>query len=464
MSTIAAISTAPGMGGIGIVRISGENAFNILEKIFIPKTSEDIDDINGYKIKYGHIIDPKTNSIVDEVLVSYFRTPKSYTTENMCEINSHGSFIAVREILELCLQNGAELAEPGEFTKRAFLNGRIDLTQAEGVADIINSRTKIEARAAVNQLEGFLSKQIKSVRQLLLDILVDIEANIDYPEYDIEEVTEDKVRNELTAVRTELNELLQSFEEGKIIREGIKLTIIGSPNVGKSSLLNAMLKEERAIVTDIAGTTRDAIEESIIIKGIPFKITDTAGIRNSENLPEKIGIEKAKKIAADSDAIIVMFDSSKNLNDEDREILDFIKDKKAIIVLNKIDLNKFKNENNNSTALHSYIHTLKTPIIEMSVTENIGIDGLYDELVRLFNINEINFDNENIVTNVRHKNLIEQAIQNIQEAENTVNNQMPIDIIAINIKDAIENLSKITGENVSEDIINEIFAKFCLGK
>jgi len=338
MSTIAAISTAPGIGGIGIVRMSGEGVFNILEKIFVPKTNEDIARINGYTIKYGNIADPKTRSIIDEVLVSYFKAPKSYTTEDMCEINSHGSFVVVKEILELCLQNGAELAEPGEFTKRAFLNGRVDLSQAEAAADVINSRTKIEAKAAVNQLEGALSKEIKNIRQMMLDILVNIEANIDYPEYDIEEVTESKTVEALQNIQTELSKLLQSFENGKIIKEGISLAIIGSPNVGKSSLLNAILKEDRAIVTDIAGTTRDSIEESVTIKGIPFKIIDTAGIRNPDNVVEQIGIEKAKKIAAGSDVIVAMFDSSRELADEDTGILDFIKDKKAIIVLNKIDL------------------------------------------------------------------------------------------------------------------------------
>ena len=458
MSTIAAISTAPGIGGIGIVRMSGENTFNILEKVFIPKLEEDISDIEGYRMKYGNIIDPKTNRIIDEVLVSYFKSPKSYTTEDMCEINSHGNFVISREILEICLQNGAELAEPGEFTKRAFLNGRIDLSQAEATADIINSRTKIEAKAAINQLEGFLSKQVKDIRQMLLNILVEMEANIDYPEYDIEEVTEAKVKTELNLIKIKLNKLLQSFEDGKIIKEGIKLAIIGSPNVGKSSLLNAILKEERAIVTDIAGTTRDSIEETITIKGIPFKIVDTAGIRNADNEVEKIGIEKAKKIAADSDVIVAMLDSSRNLNNEDKEILAFIKDKKAIVALNKVDLEQSAIRDNDA------IKGKSKRVIEMSMTDNTGIDDLYEELVKMFNINEINLDNENIVTNVRHKDLIEKAIKSIKDAEDTVNSQMPIDIIAINIKDAIENLSKITGENVSEDIMKEIFSKFCLGK
>jgi len=455
MSTIAAISTAPGIGGIGIVRMSGEDAFKVLAKIFSPKIKEDISKNAGYTIKYGHITDPETEDVVDEVLVSYFMAPKSYTRENMCEINSHGSIVVAGEILKLCLQNGAELAEPGEFTKRAFLNGRIDLSQAEATIDIINSKTEIESKVAANQLEGALSKEIKHIRQMMLDILVNIEANIDYPEYDIEEVTASKTAEDLMLIQAELAKFLKSFENGRIIKEGISIAIIGVPNVGKSSLLNAILKEERAIVTDVAGTTRDSIEESVTINGIPFKIIDTAGIRNSDNIVEQIGIKRAKKIAEKSDVIIAMIDSSKDLTDEDKEILEFIKDKKAIIALNKIDI-KHIDGHDMLPAEH--------PIIEMSVLENTGIGLLYDELVKMFNINEISLDSGNIITNVRHKDLIEKAIQNVKEAQNTVNNKMPIDIIAINIKDAIENLSKITGENVSEDVIKEIFSRFCLGK
>ena len=339
MSTIAAISTAPGIGGIGIVRMSGEDTFEILNKIFRAKREEEIEDIKGYSMKYGEIINPETEKVIDEVLVSYFKAPKSYTAEDMCEINSHGSIITVREILQTCLKNGAILAEAGEFTKRAFLNGRIDLSQAEATADIINARTKIESRAAVNQLEGYLSRTIADVRGKALDLLVAMEANIDYPEYDIEEITKEKVEKALKEIKEELKCLLETFENGKIIKEGIKVAIIGSPNAGKSSLLNSMLREERAIVTDIAGTTRDTIEETITIEGIPFYIIDTAGIRNADSEVEKIGIEKSKKAAEKSDVIIAMFDNSKDLSEEDREIIEFIEDKKAIIVLNKMDLN-----------------------------------------------------------------------------------------------------------------------------
>lgn len=288
MSTIAAISTAPGIGGIGIVRMSGKDCFKILDKIFKAKNPEKIENIKGYSIKYGNIIDPETNKNVDEVLVSYFKNPKSYTTEDMCEINSHGGIIVVRKILELCLKNGARLAEAGEFTKLAFLNGRIDLSQVESIIDIINAKTEKELKASMNQLEGNLSKKLKKIKEKILDLLVDIEASIDYPEYDVEEVTEEKAKKSLEQIENDINELYKSFENGKIIKEGIKIAIIGRPNSGKSSLLNSMLNEDRAIVTEIEGTTRDTIEEFVSIKGIPFKIIDTAGIREADNEVEKI--------------------------------------------------------------------------------------------------------------------------------------------------------------------------------
>lgn len=460
METIAAISTATGNGGIGIIRMSGENCFNILEKIF--RTSKNnkinIEKIKGYTIQYGYIIDNKTNEIIDEVLVSFFKNPKSYTRENMCEINSHGGMVVEKRILEECLKNGAILAEPGEFTKRAFLNGRIDLSQAESIIDIINSKTEKEAKASINQLQGYLSENIGKIRHELLDIMADIEASIDYPEYDIEEVTNNKAIKLLENVKSKLEILEESFNSGKVLKEGIKTAIIGRPNAGKSSLLNTILKEERAIVSDIEGTTRDTIEELVTIKGIPLKIIDTAGIRKTSDKIEEIGVEKALKVAEDADLILAIIDNTKELNEEDLKILNLVKNKNAIILLNKIDLkenNLEKNEN---------IINANKKVIKISTKNREGIEELYKEIEKMFNIKEIDIDSGNLVTNIRHKNQITNSIKNINEAINAINLNLPIDIISISIKETLEDLGKITGDNVGEDIINEIFSKFCLGK
>lgn len=458
MSTIAAISTAPAIGGIGIVRMSGKDCFEVLEKIFKPKNPETIENIAGYRIKYGTIVNPETNRVVDEVLVSYFKCPKSYTAENMCEINSHGGIVVLREILELCLKNGAELAKPGEFTERAFLNGRIDLTQAEAIIDIINAKSTREAQESANQLEGYLSRKINEIREKIMDIMVNIEANIDYPEYDVEEVSNKDAENKLKEIENELIKLSKTFENGKILKEGVKIAIIGSPNAGKSSLLNSMLKEERAIVTDIAGTTRDIIEEQISIEGIPFKVIDTAGIRDAKDKIEQIGIEKSKKAANEADVILAVFDSSVPLNDEDREILNLLKHKKSIIVLNKTDLKQIVNNECKE------IQDVNTEVINISLKNNEGLERIYESLVKMFNLNQINLDNELTITNVRHQELINKAIESTKMALNDLNNSMPIDIISINIKEILEHLGEITGDNVSEDIIKSIFAKFCLGK
>lgn len=458
MSTIVAISTAPGIGGIGIIRMSGKECFEILNKIFKAKNPQSINEISGYSIKYGNIIDNFSGKIVDEVLVSYFKEPKSYTTENMCEISSHGGIIVVRQILELCLKNGAILAEPGEFTKKAFFNGRIDLSQVEAIIDVINAKTDKELRASVNQLEGNLSKSIEKIRKEILSILVDIEASIDYPEYDVEEVTEEKACVILDEIEKDLEKLYKSFESGKIIKEGIKVAIIGRPNSGKSSLLNYILNEDRAIVTDIEGTTRDTIEEFINIKGIPFKIIDTAGIREADNKVEMIGINKSKKVAEDSDLIIAMFDNSKKLNKEDKEILDFIKNKKAIILINKIDLKENYLENSKE------IIESGKKIIKISLLSESNISDLYDELDIMFGLEQITLDNEVTITNIRHKELIVKALNNIQLAKNSIKENMPIDIVSINLKEAMQDLGKITGDNVEEDVLKEIFSKFCLGK
>lgn len=452
MSTIVAISTAPGIGGIGIIRMSGDNCFDILNKFFKPKNKT---VVKGYTIKYGNIIDSKEN-VIDEVLVSYFKSPKSYTTEDMCEINSHGGIVIINKILNICLENGAVLAEPGEFTKRAFLNGRIDLTQAESVIDIINSKTDKEAKVSVEQLEGNLSKKIKVIREKVIDIMSDIEANIDYPEYDMEETTNAQILKVLEEVRTDIDLLEKTFYNGKILREGIKTAIIGTPNVGKSSLLNLILNEERAIVTEVAGTTRDTIEEYISIEGVPLKIIDTAGIRDANDEVEKIGVKKAIEIAGSSDIVIAIFDISKELTSEDREILDIVKTKNTIIVLNKIDLNKKINLKE--------IEKANKPIVEISTKTGDGIEDLYKEITNQYKLNEIANDGEIIVSNIRHKSLIINARRSLEKAKETINAGMPVDIISTCLKEILEELGKITGETVTEDVIKEIFSKFCLGK
>ncbi len=460
MDTIAAISTATSNGGIGIIRISGKESFEILRKIFRDSKNKKIkiEDIKGYTIKYGYIINSETEEKIDEVLVSFFKNPKSYTREDMCEINSHGGMTVEKEILGQCLKNGATLAQPGEFTKRAFLNGRIDLSQAESIMDLINSKTEKEAKASINQLQGDLSNKIENIRRELLDIMADIEASIDYPEYDIEELTENKINSTLNSVENELETLSESFHSGKILKEGIKTAIIGRPNAGKSSLLNKILKEERAIVSQIEGTTRDTIEEFITIKGIPLKIIDTAGIRNTEDEIEKIGVKKALNIAKDAELILAIFDNTKELSEEDEEILNIIKNKNSIILLNKIDVEDRKLEDKKE-----FKNTNKK-IIKISAKNGDGIEELYSEIEKMFQLNELKTDQETIVTNIRHKQQIDLALKNIQEAKKSVKQNLPIDIISISIKQTLEELGKITGENVSEDIINEIFSKFCLGK
>ena len=459
MSTIAAISTATGTGGIGIIRMSGKECFQVLKKIFIPKNSNTcIEEVPGYTIKYGHIINSETREIIDEVLVSFFRGPKSYTTEDMCEINSHGGTIIEQEILEQCLLNGANLAEPGEFTKRAFLNGRMDLTQAESVIDIINAKTDKEAKASLNQLEGNLSNCILDIRKDLLDMMADIEASIDYPEYDIEETTNQKALVMLNKVKEKLWKLENSFQSGKILKDGVKTVIVGKPNAGKSSLLNIMLNEDRAIVSNQAGTTRDTIEEFIKIQGVPLKIIDTAGIRQTEDEIEAIGVKKAIDLIDDADLVIAIFDQSQNLDKEDEKVLDLIKNKETIILLNKCDLSE-KNKN-----ITSYMSKINKTVIEASMKTKKGIDELYNAIVKMFQVGEIEIGKDVIITNIRHKNQIHKSLESIEKAIQTVENQLPIDIVAVEIKQALEDLGSITGDNVSEDIIQSIFSKFCLGK
>ena len=455
MSTIVAISTAPGNAGIGIIRLSGDDCFKILQKIFKPKNKG---EIKGYTIKYGNIVKSENDEIIDEVLVSYFVAPKSYTKENMCEINSHGGIVVENQILEECLKNGAVLAEPGEFTKRAFMNGRIDLSQAEAVIDIINSKTEKEMMVAQRHLEGSLSKKIKNIQGEILNLMADIEASIDYPEYDIEETTNKKINDTLNSEEEKLLKLKNSFENGKILKEGIKTAIIGKPNVGKSSLLNLILGENRAIVSDIEGTTRDTIEEYINIKGIPLKIVDTAGIRKTNDEVEKIGVERSINNISDAELIIALFDDSRAFDDQDQKILDLIEGKKTIILINKIDLGK------NLIKENEKLKKFKNNIIEFSTINETGLDKLYNKIEELFKLNELDCENTEIITNNRHKQQILYALEDVAKGRESLETHMPVDITAICLKDILERLAEITGENVSEDIINEIFKKFCLGK
>ena len=432
--------------------MSGKNCFEILEKIFKPKKQESIEEIKGYTMKYGHIIE--NEKIIDEVLVSYFKEPMSYTTENMCEINSHGGNVVMKKILELCLENGAQLAEPGEFTKRAFLNGRIDLTQAESVIDVINAKSEKEVQAGIKQLEGGLSKEISAIKQEILDVMVNIEVAIDYPEYDVEEVTNNEIMNMLDSVEIKLNKLEKSFDNGKILKEGIKTAIIGKPNAGKSSLLNRILKEDRAIVTEFEGTTRDIVEGSIIFDGIELSLIDTAGIRDTDNLAEKIGVEKSLSLINKANLIIVVLNSSEELNDNDKFILDKVKDKNPIIVLNKNDLPK-KIDTDKLDFKH---------IVSTNTNTLDGIESLKEEIKSMFKLSEIKEDDYTSLANERQLSLAKKALKSLGDAKISLENNEPVDIIEIDLKEVLDILGSITGESYSDELLDELFANFCVGK
>lgn len=461
MSTIAAISTPIGQGGIGIIRISGKNSIEIINKIFKSKRKQE--DFKSYTMRYGHIYDDE--ELLDEVLVSYFKSPNSYTGEDVCEINCHGGNLVVRRILDVVLKNGAKLAEPGEFTKRAFLNGKLDLSQAEAVMDVINSKSLKENKISMHQLEGYLGRKIADIKGKIIDILVDIEANIDYPEYDIEEVQRTKINTVLEDAISNLDVLEKSFDEGKILKEGINTVIVGRPNVGKSSLLNALLKEDRAIVTSIAGTTRDTIEETVTIKGIPLKIVDTAGIRETEDIVEGIGVEKSKKALEIADLVLFLLDATEEITNEDTELLKLIKDKNYIILINKVDIGtKIKKEQILELIKDSEKAEKNENIIEISAQKEIGLNKLEDLIEKMFNLSRIDVNNEIVITNARHKKAINEAKEEIKNVLNSNNNGIPIDMLSIDLQNALQHLGEITGETVSEDVINEIFKKFCLGK
>lgn len=456
--TIAAIATAPGEAGIGIVRISGEKSIEIADKIFKSKENKRLSRYKPRRITYGYIIDPNKKEKIDEVLVSYMKSPSTYTREDTVEINCHGGMISVKKILELVLQSGARIADPGEFTKRAFLNGRIDLAQAEAIMDLVSAKTEKGFDVALNQLEGFLSKEVSEIRKRLLEMLAHIEVSIDFAEEDIDEITLNTLLESSSEIEKNIQKLLDTSHTGKIIREGLSTVIVGKPNVGKSSLLNALIRESRAIVTDVPGTTRDIIEEHFSIKGIPLRLIDTAGIRETEDIVERIGVERSKELFNLADLIIVVLDASGDLTKEDLEIMDLIGSKKALIIINKTDLPQKLNVDEVKDIIKD------KDIIEISILENIGIEKIEDALVNMVYQGEVKAKDSMLVTNVRHKNALERALKSIKDGIKAIKEQLPLDFIEVDIRDTWEALGEITGDTVGEDLLDHIFENFCIGK
>ncbi len=447
--TIAAISTALGVGAISIIRVSGPESIQIVNKLFIGK---DLTKVDTHTIHYGHIVDKE--EIIDEVLVSVMLSPKTFTTEDIVEINSHGGISTTNKVLELLLTNGARLAEPGEFTKRAFLNGRIDLIEADGIMNLISAKTDKARKLSINQLNGTVTDNIKKLREKLVSIISNIEVNIDYPEYeDIEILTNEKIYPNLIDLKKELKYTISKSEEGKIINEGINVGIIGRPNVGKSSLLNALLEEEKAIVTDIEGTTRDIVEGSFNLNGIPLNLIDTAGIRETENIVEKIGVEKSKKMINESDLILLMLNNNEYLTKEDIKLISLVENKKCIVLINKIDLD-------------SKIDLSKLPndYLKISIKDNIGIDQLKQKIIELFNLGELETEDLTYLSDARSISLLKKSLNYIEESISSIEHQEPIDIVEIHIKNAWESLGEIIGETYKEELIDELFQRFCLGK
>lgn len=454
METIAAISTAPGLGGIGIIRITGDKAFEILLKMFKSTKVKKMEDIVPNTIIYGKIYDD--SRMVDEVLVSFFKSPNSYTKEDLVEINTHGGSIVMKEILNLVLKKGAMLAEPGEFTKRAFLNGRIDLTQVESIATILNAKSEEELRISGELLQGKLYNKVVNIKEKLMDILMHLEVNIDYPEYDTDEKETEEIVSTVTDILKDLKRFEATFDVGSKIKDGIKVSIIGRPNAGKSSLLNNLLNKERAIVTEIEGTTRDSIEEDLNINGINIKIIDTAGIRETDEKVEKIGIERAITIAEKSDLIIAIFDISKPFNENDRKIMDIISKKESLILLNKYDLVK-------DIDLPEEIKNTGKEYIYTSMLEKKGTEDVIEWITKKTESLKINKNNDIIIIHERQKKVITDVIKMIEQILKDLE-IIPIDMVSENIRDVINKINELTGENVKEEVLNEIFKNFCLGK
>ncbi|MDY2681001.1 MAG: tRNA uridine-5-carboxymethylaminomethyl(34) synthesis GTPase MnmE [Lentihominibacter sp.] len=453
--TIAAVATAYGEGGIGIIRISGEKSLDILEEIF---EFHGIEEIVNRRMTYGKIVDRDNGHTIDEVLAVYMKGPATYTAEDVVEINCHGSTVSLRKTLSLVLRKGARLAEPGEFTKRAFLNGRIDLSQAEAVIDVVKAKTDKSFDVALSQLEGGLSSYIRDIRQNLLDLLVDITVNIDYPDEDIEEITYDKLEINIKQIGDMIEKLLSTASSGRMIREGIRVAIAGKPNVGKSSLMNGLLRETRAIVTEIPGTTRDTIEEALSIRNIPVYLIDTAGIRETSDKVEKLGIEKSKEAFNNADFIIFMMDGSEEISSEDEEIIEYLKERKCLVLINKKDLE----QKIDSVLIRNMLPN--SQIIKTSLINGDGIEEIENAVEELVYGGEITQSESMMVNNVRHINLLTDSFNSLEDALQMAVNREALDFIEIDVKNAYELTGEIIGESVNDDIINEVFARFCLGK
>ncbi|MDY8165597.1 tRNA uridine-5-carboxymethylaminomethyl(34) synthesis GTPase MnmE [Bacillus thuringiensis] len=454
--TIAAISTALGEGAIAIVRVSGDDAVEKVDRIFKGK---DLTEVPSHTIHYGHIVDLDTNQVIEEVMVSIMRAPRTFTRENIVEINCHGGLVSVNKVLQLILAQGVRLAEPGEFTKRAFLNGRIDLSQAESVMDLIRAKTDRAMNVAINQMEGRLSKLIGRLRQEILETLAHVEVNIDYPEYDdVEEMTHNILIEKATHVRSEIEKILETSKQGKILREGIATAIIGRPNVGKSSLLNSLVQEKKAIVTDIAGTTRDVIEEYVNVRGVPLKLIDTAGIRETEDVVERIGVERSKEMMSQADLVLVVVNYSEALTNEDEDLFHAVQGKDFIVIVNKTDLPQAI-DMERVTELAAGNRVITTSLIEEQ-----GIDELEKAIADLFFEGTIDSADMTYVSNARHIGLLTQAGQTIGDAIEAIENGVPIDMVQIDLTRTWEILGEITGDTVHESLIDQLFSQFCLGK
>ncbi len=456
MDTIAAISTAYGVSGIGIIRISGDESLNIINKIFKSKKNIEIKNLEERKLHYGWIVNPKNGDKVDEVLTVYMNKPYTYTKEDVVEINCHGGIVPLRKILDIILEEDCRLADKGEFTKRAFLNGRLDLTQAESVMDIISSKTEKSMSLSMDQLQGRLSKQVNKIVDELIELKAHLEVNIDFPEYDEEKLTKEKIKEKALVMKEKIEKLISTADTGKIFKEGINTLILGKPNVGKSSLMNFLLNENRSIVTEVPGTTRDTIEEFINLAGVPLNIIDTAGIRYTDDVVEKIGVQKAIDKIDESDLIILIFDASKELEKDDEIIIENIGSKKAIYLMNKTDLDT-------KIDLSKY-QEIEKQTIKISLLKNEGLEEIESKVKEEFLSGNIDTNNDLIVTNTRHKNLLKKADKSIVELLESIEAGLTLECLEVDINDTIHHLGKITGSTVSESVIEKIFANFCIGK